>query len=144
MLTLLFTKPHSAINPLGQNTVKYSPLDRAEDIVIDLKSAGSTASGFLGMKMVLASIKCFGRLSHHIIKLKILTRTLIGTARSCLGVRPSVAGAIDPRCDWIPKTVQRWYARTRRDGSHSRLSYYVVPVGFYSLSGRLRSVSDSS
>ena len=28
MLTLLFTKPHSAINPLGQNTVKYSGQSR--------------------------------------------------------------------------------------------------------------------
>ena len=30
------------------------------------KSAGSTASGFLGMKMVLAAIRCFGSCSHII------------------------------------------------------------------------------
>ena len=47
------------------------------------------------MKMVLASIRYFVSLSHHIIKLRILTMTLIGTACSCLGVSPSGPGAID-------------------------------------------------
>ena len=63
--------------------------------MIGLKTAGSTASGFLGMKMVLASIRWFGSFSHLTVNLRTLTKTLIGTARSYLGVRPSRPRAID-------------------------------------------------
>ena len=63
--------------------------------MIGLKLTRSTASGFLGIRMVLASYRYFGSLSHYIIKVRILTRTLTGTARSCLDVRPSDLGAID-------------------------------------------------
>ena len=55
----------------------------------------STASRFLGSKMVLASIRCSGSFSHHIINFRILTRTQTGTACSCFGVRPSGLGAIN-------------------------------------------------
>ena len=95
--------------------------------MLGLKSARSTALGFLGMKMILASLRCFGNLLLHIIKLKILTRILTGTARNCFCVRPSRPGVIDKsslaayssRCDWIPNTVERWSARTKRNGSLS-------------------------
>ena len=93
--------------------------------MLGLKSARSTESGFLGMKMVLASLKCFGSLSNHIIKLGMLTRALTGTARSCLGVRSTGSGAIDKSSlaafisPGVIGSVERWSARTRGDGSHS-------------------------
>ena len=79
------------------------------------KSAGSFASGILGMKMVLASMRCFGSLSPHIIKSRILNRkqTLHATALAWgtqgLGAqRPSSVALLFFKSSASRKTSSSW------------------------------------
>ena len=81
--------------------------------------AESTASGFLSMKMVLASIKCFSSLSHQIIKLRTMTRKLMDSARGCLGVMLSGPGAID-KCS-VADFISPGLIESQRPSSVGRL-----------------------
>ena len=51
---------NSTALPILLVRIPWNSLTRAEDIMVGLKLAGSTVSGFLGMKMVLASSRWFG------------------------------------------------------------------------------------